>query len=49
MTRSGTSYSGTFGNFATGGTEQYSITATDAAGNQTTSAPGTVVVNPCPQ
>jgi len=49
MTRSGTTHSGTFGNFPVGGTITYRVVATDAAGNTATSSPGTVVVNPCPQ
>ncbi|MGH9275484.1 MAG: hypothetical protein ACRDZU_12630, partial [Acidimicrobiales bacterium] len=49
MTPTGSTYSGSFGSFPTGGTETYYVTATDSAGNQTTSAPGAVDVLPCPQ
>jgi RNA polymerase sigma factor (sigma-70 family) len=47
MTRSRSSFSGTFGGFTVGGTETWTIVATDPAGNQATRQ-GTVVVNPCP-
>jgi hypothetical protein len=49
MSASGSTYSGTFGGFAYGGRETYYVIATDAAGNATESASGTVDVLPCPQ
>ena len=42
-------YSASFGNFATGGTVTYYVVATDDAGNQSTSPPRTIRVDPCPQ
>jgi RNA polymerase sigma factor (sigma-70 family) len=48
MSRSGTAFTGSFGNFTTGGTANWVVLATDAAGNQSTTE-GTVAVNPCPQ
>jgi hypothetical protein len=49
MAGSGSTYSGTFCSFATGGTETYYVTATDRAGNQATSPPASIDVLPCPQ
>jgi RNA polymerase sigma factor (sigma-70 family) len=48
MSASGSTFTGSFGGFPTGGTESFHVVATDAAGNSTTSPSSSVAVIPCP-